>query len=119
MKFSEMNTDQMAKVLVTIAEPVASIAKDEKVLAVIKDMTKSRKGQPPIVLYADMISGFIPVLLGAHRNDVYAIIAAMTDKSVNEVAAQPGLETVAQIRAFLDADFMSFFTSAAPSNPAK
>lgn len=119
MKFSEMNTDQMAKALVMIAEPVSAIAKDENVLAVLKDLGKPKKGQPPIMLYADMISGFIPVLLGAHKNDVYTIIAAMTGKTVEEVSEQPGLETVKQIREFLDADFVSFFTSAAPSKPEK
>ena len=119
MKFSEMNTDQMAKALVMIAEPVAAIAKDEKVIAVMKEMGKPRRGQPPIMIYADMISGLVPAILGTHKTEVYTIIAAMTGKTIQDVSEQPGLETVNQIREFLDADFVSFFTSAAPTKPVR
>lgn len=119
MKIGEMNTKQLAKCLVTIAEPISAIAKDQKVLEQLQKLSAPKKGQPAIVFYADMISGFIPLLLGEHERDVYTIIAAMTDQTIEQVEAQPGMTTYAQIRDFLDADFMSFFNSAAPTSPAK
>jgi hypothetical protein len=115
MRISEMSTDRAADALITIAQPAGNIVKDPEIIAGLEALGAQNGG----TMAAMLGEGLLPVLqlvLKNHRQDVYCIIAALTEKTVQEVAKQSILRTVADIRESWDADLASFFQSARPSS---
>lgn len=124
MKLSEMSTDQMADVLVQIAEPVANIATDPKVTAALEGYSKAKKtGKTVGETFGNMIGKLAPALLKTRRADLYVVVAALTGKTTAEIGMQKGLQTVKDIKESFDGDLADFFKSAAdtaqvePSQP--
>ena len=114
MRLCEMSTEQMADTLCAIAEPIGRIAQDEKFCEFLKQMNGKK---PLIQTICDAVTGAVPSLLGERRGDLYTVIAAFTDKSINEIKAQKAFQTIRDIRGFLDDDLTSFFTSCAGTVP--
>ena len=117
MKLCEMNSEQLAKALATLAVPVENIAKDEAVGKALADMqTKSKEGEsvPMIAMIGDMVGRLVPALLGEHANDLFAILAALTGKSAKEIKAQNGFLTIREAKESFSTDLLDFFTSSAP-----
>jgi len=126
MRLSEMTTDQMADTLILLAEPIANIATDASVSAALASYTKASKaGQTVAETFGNMIGKLAPALLKSHRADLYAVVAALTGKTVEAIGAQKGLQTIADIRESFDGELADFFKSAAdtaqaePSQPLK
>ena len=118
MKLSEMSTDQMADAMVLIAEPVANIAADTKVSAALKGYsTSQKKGETVAQTFGKMIGKLAPALLQDHRQDVYAVLSALTEKTVEGIASQKGMQTIADIKACWDGELANFFKSAASTGP--
>lgn len=111
MKLSEMNTVQLADALVRIAGPIERIGKDEELNGQILEMgERFQSGKlTNIEKTARMVSMCIPALLQRHRADTMEILSALTGRSVAEIAAQPGLQTIREARESLDEDLLSFF----------
>lgn len=108
MKLSEMSTDRLADVLVKIAEPVERIGGDEVLIDKLRALAqKGRK--TAIENAADMFGALVPVLLDRRREDTYAVLAAMTGKTPEEIAGQNALATMQEARECIDADFLRFF----------
>lgn len=113
MKLSEMNTAQFAECLCEIAPPLCAIAQDEAVAAAMDKAAHLDSSKPLVLVFGQMISALIPALLKDHRDDVFAVLAALTGKSVKQLAAQNGLKTIREARECIDREFIDFFTSAA------
>lgn len=117
MKLSELSTDKVLDVLCELTPYVSSIASDDAVVSVVgkivdtdKDINLYGKG----LLLVERMGEIIPVLLETHRPDVYGILSVMNERSAAEIAAQPVLDTIRQVRElFQDMEFMSFFKSSA------
>lgn len=55
-----------------------------------------------------------PVLLKNHRRDVYTILSVVNERPVEEISAQPLMNTVRQVREMLrDSDLLAFFKPSA------
>lgn len=108
MKLSEMSTDRLADVMVKIAEPVERIGGDEELGRKLEEIAKrgGRKGLQNIV---DMYCVFVPLLLERHREDTYAVLAALTGKTAEQIAAQSAMDTMRDARESVDAEFLRFF----------
>ena len=72
-----------------------------------------------------MIGKLAPALLKTHRDDLYAVVSALTGKTVAEIDAQKGLQTIKDIKESFDGELADFFKSAAdtaqpePSQPSQ
>lgn len=114
MKLSEMNTVQLAKTLCAIAQPVERLGKSKKIIGALQSFADFRAGKGKGTLLEQVTALFAaltPALLDENNlPDTAAIVAAMTDKTVDEVLAQKGMQTILDIRGLLDKDFLDFFT---------
>lgn len=110
MKISEMNTNQVADVLVRIAEPAANIMHDKNVFDMLEKLATGNDASP-IKFFADNIALVVMVLLNAHRNDVFEIVAALSEKTVDDVGNQNIKTTVIDIKESVDKDLLDFFGS--------
>lgn len=118
MKLSEMSTQQMAACLCRIAEPLSRIGKDERINAYLSEAARaSRANKTQLQLISEMLGEIVPVVLGTRFDDAVTVISAMTGKDEQTVREQRGMQTLADVREFLDGDFFSFFRSSAASTP--
>lgn len=117
MKLSELSTDRALDVLCELAPYVDNITNDEEVVCTIGKVMEggqnlNRYGQ--VMLMVGRIGEFTPILLKAHRTDVYGILSVMNEQPVAEIAAQSLMHTMRQVKElFQDKDFMNFFKSSA------
>lgn len=113
MKLSEMNGEELSVCLCKIAEPLERIGFDKKTTETfqkIADLSKS--GMNNIQKASAMIGKYVPLLLGDHREDTFAILAAIDDKTVEEIRSQNGMQTIKELKdALTDPDLMDFFSS--------
>lgn len=113
MKLSEMNGEELSVCLCKIAESIERIGFDEKTTETfqkIADLSKS--GMNNIQQTSMMIGKFVPLLLGDHREDTFAILAAINSKTVEEIRSQKGMQTIKELKdALSDPDLMDFFSS--------
>ncbi len=94
-KISEMTTDELSVMICDIADPASNIMSDGAVSEAFVEMGK-RLNRKATVLQniAVFASVLVPVLLGEkHRNDTYAVLAALEGKTVDEIRKQNGLKT--------------------------
>ena len=112
MKLSEMNTVQLADALVKLAAPMERIAKDEELNERMAEAARRLRegGMTKLQHNAAMLGMLIPALLERHRADTFAVLSAMTGKSVEEIAAQPGMMTLKEAKECVDGDLLSFFS---------
>lgn len=115
MKLFELSTDQALDALCELTPYISNIASDEKMLSVVGKILEVDEGMNALgkgLLIVERVGEIIPALLGTHRDDVYGILSVINEKSVEEIAAQPVMETFNQIReTFQDKELMSFFSS--------
>lgn len=111
MKLSEMNGKELSACLCKIAAPIERIGMDEKTMTAFQniagmgDLNRIQQG-------AALIGEFIPLLLGDHQTDTFAILAAMNGKTVDEISEQKGMQTIRELKSALsDPELMDFFTS--------
>lgn len=117
MNLSELSTDRALDVLCELAPYIDHITSDQEVVSTIGKVVKpdaelNRYGS--FMLVIGRLSEFVPLLLKTHRDDVYAILSILNEKSKQEIAAQTVKETMRQLReAFQDEDLLTFFKSSA------
>lgn len=61
--------------------------------------------------FSSFFGKIAPALLDAHFDDTVEIVSAMTGKTAQEVRDQNGMQTIMDIKSFLDEDFVNFFGS--------
>lgn len=113
-KLSELTTDECADVLCELTPYIVNIVSDQEIMdAVGKAVDKNTITQVGIMLLgAQKITTVIPLLLKTHRQDIYAILSIVGEKSVEEVATQNIMATMWQMKELLnDKELVSFFKS--------
>lgn len=114
MKLSEMNTVQLARTLCAIAPAVERLGKSKKVISALQSFSEFRSGKGDGTMLEQvtrLIAAITPALLDEKNlPDTAEIVAAMTEKSVDAVLSQSGMQTIKDIRGLLDSDFLDFFT---------
>ena len=119
MKISEMSTEKARQVLCAIAAPVANIVGDKKTMDALARATEKREGETVGQRIGCIAQDLVLLLLGDHADDMYAIVAAMSGKTPMEVANQPILVTIGDVRGMVDKDLLDFFTRSAQGHAKK
>lgn len=125
LKISELTTEAGLDVFVELTPYVAGIATSESLNAELtalaetpQNTVKSKLQQ--LVFGADVFSRLIPILLKERRADIYGIISVLNGQTVEEIAEQNIMLTIAQIReVFKDEKLLSFFKSFVGTAPKK
>ena len=104
MKLSEMNTEKAFACMAHMVPYVAEIVGDPNVAEAKKKLID--RGDE--LTGADAIQIIYPALMRDHSEALCGIVAAMEDRTVEEVKAQPLEETLTAIRAGVAEDFFDF-----------
>ena len=117
MKLSELSTDKAADVLIALTPFVSNIAKDETLVTKIGNAVKT-EGMNRMGIFSaaiDKIAALIPLLLEAHRADLFGILSIISEKPVEEIASQSLMATMNDARNALDdKELILFFKSFTP-----
>lgn len=115
MKLSQLTTERATDVLCEIAPLAMNIMSDEELMGELKkaiDFKKAETQAEQIALVVGKISKVLPIVLKKRREDVFGVLAALNDKSVEEIAKQNILKTMAQVRDMSkDKELLDFFKS--------
>lgn len=112
--FSQLGTDEALDVALEITVPVTNIVQDEALVAELKKVLPSGTRSEAEVMRFGLakIAALMPILLKAHRADVYAILAPFNGLTAEETGKQNIITTCNQVRKLMqDKDFMDFFAS--------
>jgi hypothetical protein len=115
MRLSELSTDRATDVLCEIAPYAINIMTDEELMAELKsavDFKDANTMAEKIALTVGKVSKIIPILLKKRKGDIFGILGALNDKSVDEIAKQNIVVTMKQIRDISkDKELLDFFKS--------
>ena len=115
MKLSELSTERATDVLCEIAPYAMNIMTDEELMSELKsavDFKDANTMAEKIALTVGKVSKIIPILLKKRKGDIFGVLGALNDKSVDEVAKQNIVVTMKQIRDISkDKELLDFFKS--------
>jgi hypothetical protein len=115
MKLSEMTTDRAMDVLCEITPCIANITADEELLAELRNAIdpKAVKTKAELMVkVVEKITKLAPIVLKKRKADVFGILAALNEKTAEEIGKQNIIATMAQVREVVkDKDLMDFFKS--------
>lgn len=115
MRISELSTEKAASILCEITPFIANISSDEELLKELREVVdvKNANNRAELMLVgATKLTRIIPILLKRRKDDVFGILATLSETSADEIAKQNILTTVAQIREIIkDKELLSFFSS--------
>ena len=115
MKLSQMTTDKATDVLCEIAPYFMNIVTDEELVGELKsaiDFKETNTMAEKIALTVGKISKILPILLKKRKTDLFGILGALNEKSVEEIAKQNILKTMSQIKDISkDKELLGFFKS--------
>ncbi len=115
MKLSELSTDRATDVLCEIAPYATNIMTDEELIGELKaavDFKDANTMAEKIALTVGKISKILPIILKKRKGDIFGILGALNDKSVDEIAKQNIVVTMKQIRDISkDKELLDFFKS--------
>ena len=115
MKLSELSTDKATDVLCEISPYAINIMTDEELVAELKaavDFKDAKTIAEKIALLVGKISKLLPIILKKKKNDLFGILGALNEKSIEEIANQNIIFTMKQIRDISkDKELLDFFKS--------
>ena len=115
MKLSKLSTENASDVLCVIAPCLTNIMSDEELMAELKsalDFAKATTMAEKIALVAAKAGKMVPILFKKRKAEVFTILAALNEKSVEAVKKQNILVTMSQIRDLTkDKELLDFFKS--------
>lgn len=115
MKLSEMTTDRAMDVLCEITPCIANIMADEELLEELRNAIdpKAVKTKAELMVKGvEKITKLVPIVLKKRKTDVFGILAALNEKTAEEIGKQNIIATMAQVREVVkDKDLMDFFKS--------
>ena len=122
MKISALSTEKAADVLCEASVYALSILTDEELTAELKSKLEDGRNMSRAELYAlgmKKVSIFVPILLKKHKADVFGLLAALNETTVDAIANQNVIKTLLQIREVCkDSDLIDFFRSCASEKSA-
>ena len=115
MKLSELSTDRATDVLCELTPYITNILSDEALLSELRtavDFKEANTLAEKMALTASKITNIIPILLKNRKSDVFGILGALNEKSVEEIAKQNFIKTMKQIKDIAkDKELLDFFKS--------
>lgn len=115
MKLSQMNSNQAADAIIRISEPAYAILGDDAMSDTLKEFGDLYSGNPAMVkLFGFMVAKMLPAVLKNHKNDLDAILAVLTGKTVDELQEENSLQYIRDVKACIDKDLIDFFRELTP-----
>lgn len=115
MKLSELSTEKATGVLCEIAPYAMNIMTDEELvgeLSAAVDFKGANTMAQKIALTVGKISKILPILLKKRKADLFGILGALNEKSIEEIAKQNIIKTMSQIKDISkDKELLDFFKS--------
>ena len=115
MKLSELSTESATDVLCEIAPYAMAIMTDVELMAELKaavDFKDANTMAEKIALTVGKLSKILPILLKKRRDELFGILGALNEKSVEGIAKQNIIVTMKQIRDISkDKELLDFFKS--------
>lgn len=112
MKLSQVTTERAADLLCELTPYIISITADEELVEELKNAVKAQTKAELITRGVKKISKICPIVFKKHKEDVFAILGVLNDKTAEEIAAQNFLVTMMQMRDIIkDKELMDFFKS--------
>ena len=115
MKLSKLSTEKTVDVLCEIAPHITNIITDEELIGELRnaiDFKNAKTYAEKIMLVATKISKFIPIILKRRKTELFSVLAAINDKTVEEIAKQNIITTMLQIKDVTkDKELLDFFKS--------
>jgi hypothetical protein len=115
MKLSELSTEKATDVLCEIAPYAMNIMTDEELVGELKaavDFKGANTMAQKIALTVGKISKILPILLKKRKADLFGILGALNEKSIEEIAKQNIIKTMSQIKDISkDKELLDFFKS--------
>lgn len=109
MKISEMTNDRAAECLIKIAEPIGRICDDEELVGILETLQQSQ-GVSVVRTIGRLLPRLVVYALAHHKDDFYAIIAALEGIPEGKMHDMPLTETVRIVRDSYDDVLKNFFT---------
>lgn len=105
-KLAEMNTDELAVFMCKAADPLSSLLMDSEVIDAFTGLAKKMQGNGNLFsMFGAFLSVVVPTLLGErHKNDTYALLAAIEGKDVDAIRKQNGIKTARDVWALFMTD---------------
>lgn len=123
MKLSQLTTNGTADALLVLTPSVNNIVKDDAIIesvGKIIDFSKAENLYGQITLLLGRITEILPLLLGDHRADVFAILSVLNECTPEEIGAQNIMKTMRQVReAVQDKELIDFFKSFMPTGTSE
>ncbi len=117
MKLSEFSTDKAADVLCDVSAYAVNIFEDAELMESLKakmDADAPKTVGEKYAMGIQKIGQWVPLILKKHRDDLLGIVAAVNDKTVDEIKKQNIIKTMVQIKEMAtDKDLLDFFKSCA------
>lgn len=110
MKISEMNNEQAAEAMIRLSVPFGNLCDDEKVVDMI-NRYKDMKDVPMIQTIGKVLPEVVMYAFKTHKADLYEIVGALTDQSVEKVAKMNFVKTINVLKESYDDVLKDFFTS--------
>ena len=115
MKLSELSTERATDVLCEVEPYFTAILIDEELMNELKtgvDFSGANTVAEKFALIASKISKIIPILLKKKRYELFGILAALNEKTPEEIAKQNIIKTMSQIKDISkDKELLDFFKS--------
>ena len=115
MKLSELSTERVTDVLCEIAPYATAVMTDEELMAELKsavDFKKANTMAEKVALTVGKFSKILPILLKKRRTELFGILGALNEKSIEGIAKQNIMVTMKQIRDISkDKELLDFFKS--------
>lgn len=115
MKLSQLSTERAVDVLCEIAPCAMNIMTDEELMSELKkavDLKGANTLAEKIALSVGKFSKIIPILLKKRRNDLFSILGALNEKTIEEISKQNIIKTMSQIKEMTkDKELLDFFKS--------
>lgn len=116
-KIAEMNTEELAAFLCKAADPVSNLLGDDAVVEAFGKLGEKMKTKKSVIgMFGMFVSVVVPTLLGEHhRDDTYALLAAVSGMEVAEIKKQNGMKTAKDVWSLLmtDVDMVNMFRDGA------
>lgn len=108
VRISEMTNDQAADALVKIAPAIENILKDEATKPMLEKLAGAQ-GMEPLKVVATILPEAVAFCMKEHKDDLYAVVAALTQKTKAQVGKMNFLTTVKELKESIDEDLVGFF----------
>lgn len=100
-----MTTEKAFDQMLKIAPHIAAILDDADAADIISEVRETKGNKPA----GETMKAIIPLFAGKHREDLYAIVAHLSDMQVEDVREQPIAKTIKSLQTMLLQESIIFF----------